>query len=83
VGYETHKWEHTIVKRPKSKNADNEKWLNEVADQGWELVAVSGETDWDVRHTFYFRRPRTNQMGEPLWCQAWLPTGRLWSGAVT
>jgi hypothetical protein len=83
VGHETHECEYTIVKRPKSKNADNEKWLNEVADQGWELVAVSGETDWDVRPISYFRRPRANQMGKPLWRQAWLRTGRSWSGAVT
>jgi hypothetical protein len=65
VGHETHESEHTIVKRPKSKNADNEKWLNEVADQGWELVAASGETDWDVRPTFWFRRPRQNRWGSP------------------
>jgi hypothetical protein len=60
VAEEKQKWEHKIVKRPKSKQAENEKWLDEMADQGWELVAVSGERDLDIRPTFYFRRPRTN-----------------------
>jgi hypothetical protein len=60
MGEDKQKREHKIVKRPKDKLAENEQWLDEMADQGWELVAVSGPTDLDVRPTFYFRRPRTN-----------------------